>query len=54
MTQIKFLKVMRALNSNPFSIPKGFPQIPSEAYSLAESKIKELSENKNQSQKKLL
>ncbi|MBL7001199.1 MAG: ATPase [Nitrosopumilus sp.] len=38
----KILKVMRALNSNPFSIPKDFPQTPSEAYSLAESKIKEL------------
>ena len=38
----KILKVMRALNSNPFSIPKDFPQIPSEAYSLAEEKIKEL------------
>ncbi len=38
----KILKVMRALNSNPFSIPKEFPQIPSEAYSLAEEKIKEL------------
>jgi V/A-type H+-transporting ATPase subunit I len=41
---VRILKVMRALNSNPFSIPKGFPQIPSEAYSLAESKIKELSD----------
>lgn len=40
---VKILKVMRSFNSNPFSIPKGFPQIPSEAYSLAESKIKELS-----------
>jgi len=38
----KILKVMRALNSNPFSIPKDFPQIPREAYSLAEEKIKEL------------
>ncbi|MEK0345738.1 MAG: ATPase, partial [Nitrosopumilus sp.] len=38
----KILKVMRALNANPFSIPKDFPQIPSEAYSLAEEKIKEL------------
>lgn len=41
---VKILKVMRSFNSNPFSIPKGFPQIPSEAYSLAESKIKELSD----------
>ncbi len=40
----KVLKVMRALNFNPFSIPKEFPQIPDEAYSLAESKIKELTE----------
>ena len=38
----KVLKVMRALNSNPFTIPKEFPQVPSEAYALAESKIKEL------------
>jgi V/A-type H+/Na+-transporting ATPase subunit I len=38
----KVLKVMRALNTNPFTIPQGFPQIPSNAYSLAESKIKEL------------
>ena len=38
----KILKIMRTLNSNPFSIPKEFPQIPSEAYTLAVSKIKEL------------
>jgi V/A-type H+/Na+-transporting ATPase subunit I len=38
----KVLKIMRALNTNPFTIPQGFPQIPSEAFSLAESKIKEL------------
>lgn len=38
----RILKVMRAMNSNPFSIPKEFPQVPSEAYALAESKIKEL------------
>ena len=36
------LKIMRALNANPFAIPEGFPQVPSEAFSLAESKIKEL------------
>ena len=40
----KILKVMRALNSNPFGIPKEFPQVPSEAYTLAEEKIKELTE----------
>ena len=32
----KVLKVMRALNSNPFTIPKEFPQVPSEAYALEE------------------
>ena len=38
----KVIRVMRSLNANPFSIPQGFPQIPSKAYALAESKIKEL------------
>jgi len=49
----KILKVMRALNSNPFSIPNDFPQIPSEAYSLAESKIKELTEQQKSVSKEL-
>lgn len=49
----KVLKVMRALNSNPFSIPKDFPQIPSEAYILAESKIKELTEQQKKISKEL-
>ena len=49
----KILKVMRALNSNPFVIPKDIPQIPSEAYSLAESKIKELTEKKKNITKEL-
>lgn len=39
----KVLKILRSFNSNIFKIPEGFPQIPSEAYELAESKIKELS-----------
>lgn len=38
----KVLKVLRSFNSNSFKIPEGFPQIPSEAYELAEAKIKEL------------
>jgi len=38
----KVFKVLRSFNSNSFKIPEGFPQIPSEAYVLAESKIKEL------------
>ena len=36
------LKVLRSFNANPFVIPQGIPQIPSEAYSMIESKIKEL------------
>ncbi|CAD6368533.1 V-type ATPase 116 kDa subunit [metagenome] len=38
----KVLKILRSFNSNTFKIPEGFPQVPSEAYALAESKIKEL------------
>jgi V/A-type H+-transporting ATPase subunit I len=49
----KILKVMRALNSNPFSIPNDLPQIPSEAFSLAESKIKELTEQQKSVSKEL-
>ena len=49
----KVLKIMRALNSNPFTIPQGFPQIPSEAFSLAESKIKELSTKQKSISKEL-
>jgi len=40
----KVLKVLRSFNSNLFKIPEGFPQVPSEAYALAESKIKELTQ----------
>jgi len=49
----KVLKVMRALNTNPFTVPQGFPQIPSEAYSLAESKIKELKGKQKSNSKEL-
>jgi V/A-type H+-transporting ATPase subunit I len=45
----RVLKVFRAFNSNPFVIPQGLPQVPSQAYLLIESKIKELA----QKQKKL-
>jgi len=38
----KVLKVLRAFNANPFVIPQGLPQIPSQAYSLIESKLAEL------------
>lgn len=38
----KVLKVLRSFNSNAFTIPQGMPQVPSEAYESATSKIKEL------------
>ena len=49
----KVLRVMRAINANSFSIPQGFPQVPSEAYSLAESKIKELTDKQKSLGKQL-
>ncbi|MFB5638236.1 MAG: V-type ATP synthase subunit I [Nitrosarchaeum sp.] len=38
----RVLKVLRGFNANPFVIPQGIPQIPSEAYDMIETKIKEL------------
>ena len=49
----KVLRVTRNLNVNPFVIPQGFPQKPSESYSLAETKIKELSEKQKSLSKEL-
>ena len=43
----KILKVMRSFNANPFSIPEGIPQIPAQAYSMAENKIKELTKKQS-------
>jgi len=47
------LKVLRSFNSNIFKIPEAFPQIPSEAYELAESKIKELTKKQSGIKKQL-
>jgi V/A-type H+-transporting ATPase subunit I len=49
----KTLKVLRGFNANPFVIPEGISQVPSEAYALAESKIKELTEKQKANSKKL-
>ena len=49
----KVLKILRSFNSNSFKIPEGFPQIPSEAYALAESKVKELTAKQKEIQKEL-
>ena len=50
----KVFKILRSFNSNSFKIPEGFPQIPSEAYELAESKIKELTTKQALISKELL
>ena len=42
----KVLKVFRGFGSAAFSIPQGLPQVPSQAYSMIEEKIKELSQKK--------
>ena len=49
----KILKVLRSFNSNVFTIPEGIPQIPSEAYETATSKIKELTEKKGSINKQI-
>ena len=49
----KTLKVLRSFNANQFAIPQGFPQVPSEAYALAESKIKELTEKQKANAKEI-
>ena len=49
----KALKVLRSFNANPFVIPEGFPQVPSEAYALAETKIKELAQKQKTNAKEI-
>ncbi len=49
----KTLKVLRGFNANPFVIPEGISQVPSEAYALAESKIKELTEKQKTNTKQI-
>ena len=49
----KTLKVLRGFNANPFVIPEGISQVPSEAYALAESKIKELTEKQKVNAKQI-
>jgi V/A-type H+/Na+-transporting ATPase subunit I len=45
----RVLKVFRGFNANPFVVPAGLPQIPSQAYSFIVSKLAEL----NEKQKKI-
>ncbi|NJK77936.1 MAG: ATPase [Nanoarchaeota archaeon] len=49
----KALKVLRGFNANPFVIPQGIPQIPTEAYAMAEAKIKELTEKQASTAKQI-
>ncbi len=49
----KTLKILRGFNANPFLIPEGISQVPSEAYALVESKIKELTEKQKVNTKQI-
>ncbi len=49
----KILKVMRGFNADIFSIPDNLPQIPNEAHSFIESKIKNVTEKQHTITKKL-
>ena len=49
----RILRVFRGFNAAAFAIPEGLPQIPSQAYSLIEEKIKELTKKKADAAKKL-
>lgn len=49
----KALKVLRGFNANPFSIPDGMSQIPSEAYATIETKLKELTAKQSQIAKQI-
>ena len=50
----RVLKVLRSFNTNPFIIPQGIPQNPSQAYSLVVSKITELTAKEKKLAKVLL
>jgi len=50
----RVLKVLRSFNANPFIIPQGIPQNPSQAYSLVLSKITELTVNEKKLAKEIL
>ena len=49
----KTLKILRGFNANPFVIPQGIPQIPTEAFSMVEAKIKELTAKQTSITKKI-
>lgn len=50
----RILKVLRSFNTNPFIIPQGMPQNPSQAYGLVVSKIAELAAKEKKISKELL
>ncbi|CAE6490041.1 MAG: V-type ATPase 116kDa subunit family protein [Candidatus Nitrosotenuis sp.] len=49
----RVLKVFRGFNANPFVIPAGLPQIPSQAYSLIESKLAELTQKQKKTDEQI-
>jgi V/A-type H+/Na+-transporting ATPase subunit I len=49
----RVLKVFRGFNANPFVVPSGLPQIPSQAYSFIVSKLAELNEKQKKISKEI-
>ena len=49
----RILRSLRNFNAAAFAIPEGLPQVPSQAYSLIEDKLKELAEKKSRITKEL-
>jgi V/A-type H+/Na+-transporting ATPase subunit I len=49
----RVLKVFRGFNANPFVVPAGLPQIPSQAYSFIVSKLAELNEKQKKISKEI-
>ena len=49
----RIVKTMRSFNASPFSIPEGLPQVPSKAYAISESKIKELESKRSSLEKEI-
>ncbi len=50
----KVSKILRGFNANPFVIPEGISQVPSEAYASVERKIKELTEKQKENSKTIV
>lgn len=49
----KVLRVFRGFNANPFTVPAGLPQVPSQAFSHVSSKLAELLEKQKKTRKEI-